>query len=211
MPTGYTAGILDGKITTFQEFAKQCMRAFGATIHMRDDDMSAEYREDTPSGYHIEEIEKATKQLKEIKKLSDEEIIAKKMSELENSKAYHLKSIKKAKDGFKSLSYILNDVREWEPPTSEHTGIKEFMIDQILKTIDFDCKTDYHYDLLAEIELEMKNLNAKEIRLEMISEANRSLDYHTTQYKMDVERCNNRNQWVKDFINSLEKNKIHEV
>ena len=36
MPTGYTAGILEGKIKTFPEFAKICMRAFGAAIHMRD-------------------------------------------------------------------------------------------------------------------------------------------------------------------------------
>ena len=30
MPTGYTAGIIDGKTETFQDFEKQCMRAFGA-------------------------------------------------------------------------------------------------------------------------------------------------------------------------------------
>ncbi len=59
MPTGYTAGILDGKITTFQQFAKQCMRAFGATIHMRDDDMDAEITPRTPSDYYSKEIEKA--------------------------------------------------------------------------------------------------------------------------------------------------------
>ena len=29
MATGYTAGIIDGKTETFQDFAKQCMRAFG--------------------------------------------------------------------------------------------------------------------------------------------------------------------------------------
>lgn len=39
MPTGYTAGILDNKITTFSEFALLCSRAFGATIHMREDDL----------------------------------------------------------------------------------------------------------------------------------------------------------------------------
>ena len=43
MPTGYTAGIIDGKTETFQEFAKQCMRNFGACIHMRDENMGKEY------------------------------------------------------------------------------------------------------------------------------------------------------------------------
>ena len=43
MPTGYTAGIIDGKTETFQDFAKQCMRAFGVTIHMRDENMDKGY------------------------------------------------------------------------------------------------------------------------------------------------------------------------
>ena len=57
MPTGYTEGIIDGKTETFQDFAKQCMRAFGATIHMRDEDMEAEITPRTPSDYSSKEIE----------------------------------------------------------------------------------------------------------------------------------------------------------
>lgn len=37
MPTGYTAGIIDGKINTFRDFALVCVKAFGAAIHMRDE------------------------------------------------------------------------------------------------------------------------------------------------------------------------------
>ena len=32
MPTGYTAGIEDGKITTGKEFLKLCTRGFGIAI-----------------------------------------------------------------------------------------------------------------------------------------------------------------------------------
>lgn len=52
MPTGYTAGILDGEINTFEEFAKTCMRAFGATIHMRDEPLSKTYEPEKTSDYH---------------------------------------------------------------------------------------------------------------------------------------------------------------
>jgi len=45
MPTGYTQGILDGTTKDFKEFAKHCMKAFGACVHMRDDDMKKEYEE----------------------------------------------------------------------------------------------------------------------------------------------------------------------
>ena len=90
MPTGYTAGILDGKITTFPQFAKQCMRAFGATIHMRDDDMDAEITPRTPSDYYSKEIEKAKQLLKDAETFSDEVIVKNRKEELEKSKEYHL-------------------------------------------------------------------------------------------------------------------------
>lgn len=41
MPTGYTVGIADGKITTFEQYAMTCARAFGALVMMRDDPFDA--------------------------------------------------------------------------------------------------------------------------------------------------------------------------
>jgi hypothetical protein len=203
MPTGYTAGILDGKITTFPQFAKQCMRAFGATIHMRDDDMDVEYTPRTPSDYHTKEIEKAKQLLKDAEALPDETIVANKKAQLEESKKYHIESIEKAKIGAKSMNDILKDVRKWQPPTTEHNGLKDFMIDQIVKTIDFDCKTDYHDENLAKIELELLSLNATEIRKEMKAKAKKDFEYHTKEYNADVQRCEQSNQWVTDLIDSL--------
>lgn len=75
MPTGYTEGIMNGKITTFPQFAKLCMRAFGATIHLRDESLDSEYEPRVPSDYHSKEIERAKKNIIDAKKLSDEEII----------------------------------------------------------------------------------------------------------------------------------------
>ena len=46
MPTGYTHGIIDGDITTFEQFAERCSRAF--LIHMRDDSSDAEYKKREP-------------------------------------------------------------------------------------------------------------------------------------------------------------------
>jgi len=203
MPTGYTEGILDGKIATFPQFAKQCMRAFGATIHMRDDDMDAEITQRTPSNYLRTEIEKAKQLLKDSETLSDEVIIKNKKEKLEKNKEYHLKAIAKAKVDTKNMNNILKDVRKWQPPTPDHTGIKDFMIDQIKKTIDFDCKTKYHDEELAKIELDLLTLNASEIRKGMITNAKKDFEYNTKKYNEDVERCDKSNQWVADFIESL--------
>jgi hypothetical protein len=203
MPTGYTAGILDGKITTFPQFAKLCMRAFGATIHLRDEDLDAEITPRTPSDYYSKEIEKAKQLLKDAETLSDEVIVRNRKEELEKSKECHLSSISKKKVDAKNMNDILKDVRKWQPPTSEHTGIKDFMIDQIEKTIDFDCKTKYNDEALAEIELELLTLNASEIRKNMIAKVKKDFEYNTKNYNEDVERCDKSNQWVSDFVGSL--------
>jgi hypothetical protein len=203
MPTGYTAGILEGKITTFPQFAKLCMRAFGATIHMRDDELDAEFIKRTPSDYYATEIGRAKQLLKDAKTLSDEVIVKNRKEELEKSKEYHLKAIAKAKVDTINLNDILKEVRKWHPPTAEHTGIKDYMIDQIEKTIDFDCKTKWHDEELAKIELGLLTLNPSEIRKDMITKAKKDFEYNTKKYNEDVETCEQSNNWVATFLESL--------
>lgn len=203
MPTGYTAGILDGKITTFPQFAKQCMRAFGAVIHMRDEDMDAEYKERTPSDYHYKEIERANQLYKDAQTLSDKQIISGKKKELEESKKYHLEKIEKEKVDRKAMNVILDEVRKWQPPTPEHTGIKDFMIDQIVKTIDFDCDSKYHTKALQKIEYQLLNLNAESIRRDMKEKAAKDLAYHTKEHNEELKHCEKSNKWVADLLNSI--------
>ncbi|MES2285803.1 MAG: hypothetical protein V4547_08965 [Bacteroidota bacterium] len=203
MPTGYTAGILDGKITTFPQFAKQCMRAFGATIHMRDENSDVEYIKREPSDYHTKGISKAKKSLNDAKALIDKSIVAARKSELKKSRKYHIESIEKAKSNTKKMNAILKEVNDWQPPTPEHYELKVFMIDQIVKTIDFDCGTKYHDEYLLKIESELIGINAKTIREESIVQANKDLEYHTKEYEKDLKRCEYSNKWVTDLLNSI--------
>ena len=203
MPTGYTAGILDGKINTFSEFAKTCMRAFGATIHMRDDNSDAEYTPRTPSDYHTKELSKAKQALKELEKMTDDEVVISRKKELEESKKYNLERIEKVKSDKLKLETILSDVSKWTPPTKEHQGIKDFMIEQIEKTIDFDCNTKYHKEELARTEQELKCLNSDIIRADKMEGYNDSIDYNLKQHKEDLKRCSDSNKWVEEFIKSL--------
>ena len=90
MPTGYTAGILDGTTKDFAEYAKHCSRAF--VLHMRDEPFDSDYKESEPSDYHANAIKEAKKELKKAKLLTDEKLIKLKKKELADSKKYHLKS-----------------------------------------------------------------------------------------------------------------------
>lgn len=201
MPTGYTAGILDGTIKDFNGFAKLCIRAFGATMHMRDDSFDVEYKKAEPGDYYSTQLEKAKQDLIDIEKLTDSEIIDKQKSDLLKSKNRHIKYIEDAKLNEAKLNSILKDVSTWIPPTDNHKEIKNFMINQINETIKFDCSHESYEEKLNEIELELSNLDASKYRESLIKQANWSIDYNT-EHK-EIKRCNEANEFVELFFNSL--------
>lgn len=203
MPTGYTAGIIDGETKTFQDFAKQCMRAFGATIHMRDENMDKEYEPRTPSDYHTKALEKAKEKLKQAETFTDAELIEMRTKELEESKKYHLESIAKTKIARAKLEEFLAKAIEFKAPTPKHEGLRKFMIEQLQSTIDFDGNTDYHAKALPEIQMELKNIDANQIRFTMIADANKDINYHLKNHKEELKRCADSNAWVEKLLSSL--------
>jgi hypothetical protein len=164
MPTGYTAGILDGSIKDFTSFAKLCMRNFGATIHMRDEDMNVEYTPRTPSDFHTKNIEKAKQLLLDAETLSNDEIIGRKVDALRERQKYLKESILKTKANREKLENFLTDAFNYQPPTKEHEGIKKFMVQQLADTINFDGETDYYDQELEKVVEEMMVITSDKIR-----------------------------------------------
>lgn len=203
MPTGYTARIIDGKISNFQQFAKLCMRNFGATIHMRDESLDAEYTPRTPGTYYQDQIDKFNLELSIIKNMTAEEIISKKVKSLTESQEYHLNAINIANENRKILSALLEDARNFSPPTENHHGIKAFMIEQLESTIDFDCKTEYHEEKLREIKSQLENLDSETTIKELSEAAEKSLAYHKQSLKEEEDRCKESNDWVSEFLKAI--------
>ena len=201
MPTGYTYGIIEGKINTFKEFATTCMRAF--VMHMRDDPNDKEYYDREPSDYHKKAIKSAKRKLKKIKALSDEDIISVETKRLKKDRRYHNNSNRTTIENKKKLVKLLNEAKLYNPPTSQHQGIKDFMIEQLTSTIDFDGNNNYHLKAIAEIDYSLNEMNLNKIRKEIMRQANWDLDYHEKEHKEEVERCDDSNKWASDFIKSL--------
>ena len=63
MPTGYTADIKDG--ISFQTYALNCARAFGACVMLRDE----------PGDYHLKAMEKARNALAKLESLTHEKCV----------------------------------------------------------------------------------------------------------------------------------------
>lgn len=203
MPTGYTGGILDGKIKNFQEFAVLCARAFGATIHMRDESLNTPYEPRIPSTYHLEGITDAMKEIEKIEKASDAKIILMYRKELKADKKRQLGYIKEKKANKVKLENILADACLYVPPTPEHQGIKDFMKQQITDTIEWDCKTDYEDKEIEKIDKELLNTDIEDIRKKLLKSPLWNLEYHKKEQLAEIKRCEDSNKWVSDYFTSL--------
>lgn len=205
MPTGYTAGIEDGSIKTFQDYAKLCVRAFGAAIHMRDDSLTKPYEPREPDTYHKESIDEINAGIDKINKSTDDELLLITRNELIDSKSEYNGYVKKAMLYKSKLMKILEKVDKYVPPTPDHEAIKKFMAEQITSTIEWDCNISYYIKEVKKIDEKLTKLNASEIRASKLKELNKELEYHTKEYDAELQRCKEANEWAEKFFKSIEK------
>lgn len=196
MPTGYTAAIKDG--ISFETFIWSCARQFGALIMMSDDPHDAPIPEKfEPSDYHIKEIAKLQAERKRLVNMTEAKAEKEAQAEFKKELEYNAERISEANATKKKYSEMLLKVRAWQPPTPDHIGLKDFMIQQIESSIDFDCDTKYYLDK------QVKMLTGKEWLATHIKETRRQLQYHIDENLKEIERTSSRNQWINDLRESL--------
>lgn len=202
MPTGYTAGILNNEINTFEEFAMECAKAFGACITLRDNpnsDIPEKFEYDT---YYLDALNKAKKEFEKLRCLNDDEIkIAAETDYRQRLNFWEERQERKRKDKIK-LQALLNEVLDWVPPTEDHTKLKFFMIDQLEKTISFDC--DNSYDKKPVEELPFTWWKKK------IDDLLNNITRYTEEHKAEIKRVDNRNKWLKELRESLKRENVNE-
>lgn len=197
MPTGYTSKVQDGEITNLEEFALYCARAFGATITMRDAPMDEKVPErfEPYTKYNDERIEEAEAILKEVPEFTKDQCSIRAEEEFRQELDAHLQRSKKKREAKARYEEMLELVRGWEPKPTV-SNLKAFMIEQLEKSIDFDCQ-DYGE------EEEIVRLTAEEWRKKTLQKASRDLKYHKTAREEEIERTEKRNKWLQDLRESL--------
>jgi len=203
MPTGYTAGIIDGEITTFPQFAKKCMRAFGATMHMRDDSLDEEYTPQKVDNFYYENLEKSKDKLKEVMDATDEEILKIHEDEVTPTMDYHKKEMVKETENKILLEKIYDEVEQWIPPTPEHEGIKKFMKEQLSETIKYEAEPKYHKNELNRLIEEILSADEKLLREKFIKKHEKDIKYYTERVELMEKKVEDANKWVTDLLESL--------
>lgn len=191
MPTGYTADIRKG--IDFKTYALRCARAFGATIMQRDDSMGELPKKQDPSDYYPKAILKYRAEIEKIGSMSIKDCEKQAHSEFEKTKKRNAEHAKECRDLKNKYDEMILKVKNWTPPTSEHEGLKEFMMQQI--NISYSDAEPY----LQKEEL-ISGENWKDINLKR---AINSLERHKKSNTEEIERTDGRNKWIDDLYNSL--------
>ena len=207
--TGYTAGIIDGKINSASEYLKICIKAFGCCFEQREEPLYSPIR--MPSlddcKYYERELKKVEERVKEFDGLSNDEIFERFIDEKKAEISYLENFIARMKKERDLYLKIRNGVEKWVPPTSDHDDIKRFAINQI----DMCIPTD------SEIREKERELEGAKKAMDIYtqndadgwhSEYRRSLmkdvDYYTNRLEESKKTVEKRTEYLQAFIDSLE-------
>jgi hypothetical protein len=209
MPTGYTNGIIEGKVTTFKQFALGCTRAY--MVHMRDDSHDTAYYERTTGTYHTEAIQEARDKIIKLKKTSNKQLIDDRREEIKNDRLDSMRRIAEKLETKKTLEAFIKEAEEFVPPKGgKHDNIATFMKDQLTKTIEWDCDVTYYEKEIKDEEEEEKNLDPVVMRADYLKAYNADITYHKKHYDKEVKLCADHNKWYDDFVAALGEDKVEE-
>ena len=195
MPTGYTAKVQDGTIKDFSTFAMQCARAFGALISLRDEDTSCPVPEKLKADdyYRTAMIEAETEYYELENFTSDKQWKQMYQNEKQKVKEENTRYAKQRAEYKKRYYDMLYKVRDWVPPTPEHRGLKDFMIQQLEESIKFDCN---HFELS-----ELPPFD--DWKKEKLNSTKENFYYHREKWNEEVKRTDEKNKWLADLRKSL--------
>lgn len=198
MPTGYTSDVVDGKVTTFPDFAWQCARAFGALVNMRDEPSNAAIPQSfEPSPFYLEQLHLARNTLARLQRMTHEDIhqaAAKAREEQIKSRVDY-----KAEKILTAARYdaMIKKVEAWGPPSPDHEEMKRFMLQQLRDGKDFDCG---HFR-----ETPLPPFDPEKWWTEELDQARQSVERYAVEWEKEQSRVQGRNEWLRKLRESLSK------
>ena len=194
MPTGYTVNIEKG--ISFKEFALDCARAFGALISMREESrdkpIPKELKADTK--HHDDAIVVAEAEIARLNGMSLAEAENCAASDYQDALQRWSKSVADTEELRKKYFAMREQVVAWEPPSKDHDGLKQFMLQQI------DC---CKFEYTVNDEYAPKKMSGKEWRTAHLEWATRDLQYHSEQRVKAIILATDRTEWINLLRESL--------
>ena len=201
MPTGYTARICEGE-QSMSEFVLGCARAFGACVDQRDDPMSdlPKIPGEIEESRYVAMVKREEEKLADLLALDEKKRESLGIKEQKEQIKYYRKAIKERKIVRARLDKMYDRIKDWVPPSASHVGLKEFMIEQLVSTIEHDGDVSYYE---RELEREKAKLPIDYYN-EEVESTKRSVRRCKEEAAKEKDRHVDRGQWVKQLYKSLE-------
>lgn len=198
MPTGYTYAALEKRMN-LQQFAEQCMRAFGVAVHMRDEPLDVLLPETLkPDDYYQKAAEEARAELETLNAVPEAERIKRGKAEIEKEKAEAKKSHEKWASENAYFKNLLKEAEAWQEPTPDHREFKEFMVNQLKMSIDnFES---YHEERMKKLE----EADPLEYFNREITQAKDWLKSRLEDKEKNEERTRTNNEWIREIRNTFD-------
>lgn len=191
MPTGY--GAMGEEGCTFEEFVWGCARAFGALVMMRDDPLDAPIPDRFQvDGYYATKTREVAAKLDSVQRMSDGQVVEEIERETREVLARNEEHTVRNREKKDRYAAMMKQVQAWAPPSSDHVGMKEFMIEQI--TIS---------DPGGPYVVEPPTHDIRLWRETKIAKLRQELEYYTEALAGEVERTNARNEWLRRLRQSV--------
>lgn len=146
-------------------------------------------------GYHDEALSKAAAILAELATMTSEECAARSLVEHKNAMAkWHGRENTRAAQRVR-YEGMRAKVLAWSPPSPDHVGLRDFMVEQLQKSIEFDCGGTY--------DIAPGRLTPSEWKALRKADAERDIAYHTKARAEAIERTEGQNRWVAQLRESL--------
>lgn len=197
MPNGYTYPIIQGDGISFEEFVLSCCLAFGACIMQRDDSPGSKPRLQEPSDYHLLQVEKARAEHARLSAMSKPERMEFGRQKIADAIESCQSAMSKQRDEDARLAAMLATVRRWNPPTDDHKGLKDFMVEQLAGSMRGPNES-----WSGRIE-SLREADPLALWHEAVSSVQSDIIYHTDHYAEEVERVAGRNKWIMAVYESL--------
>lgn len=203
MPTGYTAYIQDGNITTGKDFLKLCLRNFGIAINMRDEPLSKPVPTQFESDpYYKKDYEKTVETRNKYRQMTFEEAKEKLIEKHKKD----IESARKSLDEFiaedERYMKVRNEIEKWIPPTSEHENVKKFALNQIDISLNTDMREYCNKELNKDLDISDEAVHLYMNEINEFYENSVARAYK--DWQEELKRTADKNIWMKQFLDSLE-------
>ena len=139
MATGYTHDVKDGKVRDFRTFALRCARGMGACIMQRDDPMNEPPKQEVLTDHYSKRLAELRAEMEVVRAWTDEEAAAASAADHTGQVVAHERRVAAQVTTLSNYRAMEAQVQAWTPPTTEHQGLKDFMLEQLSESIKWDC------------------------------------------------------------------------